>query len=145
LSPLSSKRYPRTNSASLYYVSPALNRNPLGAALAITALDILIDENLADRALHLGEIFRSGIRSLNSPFVKEVRGRGLFNAVVIDDSKSTKGRTAWDLCILLKERGVLAKPTHHHMCVCSFFPPFVEPLAWRRPQDALRRLSLSLQ
>jgi len=86
-------------------------RNPLGCAIATTALDILIDERLSERAEDLGEKFRAGVRAFNSPLVKEVRGRGLLNAVVIDESKSKRGRTAWQFCLLLKSRGVLAKPT----------------------------------
>lgn len=78
----------------------------------MAALQVLVDENLADRAEKLGHIFRNSINELNSPFVKLVRGRGLLNAVVIDESKSVRGRTAWDFCLLLKNRGVLAKPTH---------------------------------
>ena len=69
------------------------------------------------RAQRLGEQFRSSIRSLRSPLVKEVRGRGLFNAIVIDESASSRGRTAWQFCLLLKSRGVLAKPTHVNMYV----------------------------
>lgn len=91
--------------------------NPLGCAVAITALDVLIDEKLADRAMRLGEVFRSGIQALNSPLVECVRGRGLLNAIVVDEKKSTKGRTAWQLCLLLKGCGVLAKPTHDNMWV----------------------------
>lgn len=78
----------------------------------MAALQVLVDEKLADRAEEMGKIFRDSIKALNSPFVKLVRGRGLLNAVVIDESKSVRGRTAWDLCLLLKSRGVLAKPTH---------------------------------
>jgi ornithine--oxo-acid transaminase len=100
--------------------------NPLGCAVAITALDVLIDERLSERAFKLGEYFRSAIRALNSPLVKLVRGRGLLNAVVIDEEVSRrqgKGRTAWQLCLLLKSRGVLAKPTHVN--VIRFAPPLV--------------------
>jgi ornithine--oxo-acid transaminase len=93
-------------------------RNPLGCAVAMTALDVLVEEGLAERALRLGEQFRNDIRALHSPLVKEVRGRGLFNAVVIDESTSSRGRTAWQFCLLLKSRGVLAKPTHVNMYVC---------------------------
>lgn len=81
----------------------------------MTALQVLIDENLSERAERLGQIFRSGIRELGSPLVKEVRGKGLLNAVVIDQDKSARGRTAWQLCLLLKSRGLLAKPTHVNM------------------------------
>jgi ornithine--oxo-acid transaminase len=84
----------------------------------MTALDVLIEEDLAGRAQRLGEQFRSGIRSLRSPLIKEVRGRGLFNAIVIDESASSRGRTGWQFCLLLKSRGVLAKPTHVNMYVC---------------------------
>lgn len=81
----------------------------------MTALDVLIEERLAERAQRLGEQFRNGVRELRSPLIKEVRGRGLFNAIVINESASTRGRTAWQLCLLLKSRGVLAKPTHVNM------------------------------
>ena len=91
--------------------------NPLGCAVAMTALDVLVEENLAQRAFELGEKFRSAVRAIKSPLVKTVRGRGLLNAVVIDEEKSTRGRTAWQLCLLLKSRGVLAKPTHVNMYV----------------------------
>ncbi|KIY48591.1 ornithine aminotransferase [Fistulina hepatica ATCC 64428] len=97
--------------------------NPLGAALGITALDILQDEGLAERALRLGKIFRDSIRELQHPLVADVRGRGLLNAVVLDESKSGKGRTAWQFCLLLKSRGVLAKPTHDN--IIRFAPPLV--------------------
>ncbi len=95
-------------------------RNPLGCAVAITALDVLVDERLCERAYILGEYFRSAVRALNSPLVLEVRGRGLLNAVVVNEKKSKKGRTAWQLCLLLKSRGVLAKPTHVNMWVFLF-------------------------
>lgn len=81
----------------------------------MTALNVLVDEDLSARAEKLGNIFRDSITSANSPYVELVRGRGLFNAIVIDESKSKKGRTAWQLCLLLKSRGVLAKPTHRNM------------------------------
>jgi ornithine--oxo-acid transaminase len=97
--------------------------NPLGCAVAMTALRVLVDENLAERAEILGEKFRSAIRAIQSPLVKTVRGRGLLNAVVIDEEKSSKGRTAWQFCLLLKSRGVLAKPTHVN--IVRFAPPLV--------------------
>ena len=83
----------------------------------MTALRVLVDEKLAERADVLGEKFRSSVRALNSPLVKLVRGRGLLNAVVIDEAKSVMRRTAWQLCLLLKSRGVLAKPTHVNVYV----------------------------
>jgi len=97
--------------------------NPLGCAVAMTALDVLVEERLSERAEALGEKFRRSVRAIGSPLVKEVRGRGLLNAVVIDESMSTKGRTAWQFCLLLKSRGVLAKPTHVN--IIRFAPPLV--------------------
>lgn len=84
----------------------------------MTALNVLVDERLAERAFRLGEYFRKAVRDFNSPLVKEVRGRGLLNAIVIDQQQSKKqgkGRSAWQFCLLLKSRGVLAKPTHVNM------------------------------
>jgi ornithine--oxo-acid transaminase len=81
----------------------------------MVALQVLVDEKLAERAFDLGEKFRSSIRAFDSPLVAAVRGRGLLNAIVIDETKSRKGRTAWQFCLLLKSRGLLAKPTHINM------------------------------
>jgi len=97
--------------------------NPLGCAVAMTALKVLVDEKLAERADILGEKFRSSVSAINSPLVKTVRGRGLLNAVVINEEKSSKGRTAWQFCLLLKSRGLLAKPTHVN--IVRFAPPLV--------------------
>ncbi|KAG6329832.1 hypothetical protein ID866_9258 [Astraeus odoratus] len=97
--------------------------NPLGCAVAMTALRVLVDEKLSERAEHLGQIFRREVRALGSPLVKEVRGKGLLNAIVINEESSTRGRTAWQFCLLLKSRGVLAKPTHVN--IIRFAPPLV--------------------
>ncbi|WVN88592.1 ornithine-oxo-acid transaminase [Cryptococcus depauperatus CBS 7841] len=97
--------------------------NPLGCAVAMTALDVLVKEDLANRSLKLGEIFRSELVKLNSPFIKLIRGRGLFNGVVIDEGASKKKRTAWHLCLLMKSKGLLAKPTHVN--IIRFAPPLV--------------------
>lgn len=80
--------------------------NPLGCAVSIRALELVEEEKLVEKAERLGRIFREGIESFKSPIVQTVRGKGLLNAVVIDESV-TNGRTAWDLCILLKDKGVL--------------------------------------
>lgn len=80
--------------------------NPLGSAVAIRALEIIRDENMIERAEHLGQIFRDGLLALDSPMIKIVRGRGLLNAIVIDETK-TGGHTAWDLCMLMKTKGLL--------------------------------------
>ncbi|KAF8147668.1 ornithine aminotransferase [Crassisporium funariophilum] len=99
--------------------------NPLGCAVATTAIAVLQDEHLAARAQALGEYFRDAIRALNSPRVREVRGRGLLNAVVMEEGGKGKGkgRGAWEFCLLLAGRGVLAKPTHVN--VIRFAPPLV--------------------
>lgn len=110
--------FPSYITSSSYYLFCS---NPLGCAVAMTALSVLVDERLAERSLRLGEYFRSAIRKLNNPLVAAVRGRGLLNAVVIDETKSLKGRTAWQFCLLLKSRGVLAKPTHVNMFVSLLF------------------------
>ncbi|RMZ80613.1 hypothetical protein DV738_g2566, partial [Chaetothyriales sp. CBS 135597] len=96
--------------------------NPLGCAVAIRALEIVRDEKLAERAQRLGEIFRQGLKDLNSPLIKVIRGKGLLNAVVVDETK-TNGHSAWDLCLLLKEKGLLAKPTHEN--IIRLAPPLV--------------------
>ncbi|EON98035.1 putative ornithine aminotransferase protein [Phaeoacremonium minimum UCRPA7] len=96
--------------------------NPLGCAVSLRALELVDEEGLIERAERLGNIFREGITSFNSPIITKVRGKGLLNAVVIDESAAA-GRSAWDLCLLLKEKGLLAKPTHGN--IIRFAPPLV--------------------
>lgn len=96
--------------------------NPLGCAVAIAALEVVRDENLTERAEVLGHRFRAGLNSINNPAIKLVRGRGLLNAVVVDESK-LNGHTAWELCLLLKKNGLLAKPTHQN--IIRLAPPLV--------------------
>jgi ornithine--oxo-acid transaminase len=98
--------------------------NPLACAVLQAALDVLLEEKLADNAFRLGEIFREEMRQVQRECpdtVDLVRGRGLLNAVVINPSDD--GRTAWDVCVSLMERGVLAKPTHGD--IIRFAPPLV--------------------
>jgi ornithine--oxo-acid transaminase len=80
--------------------------NPLGCAVAIRALEIVRDEDMVERAQTLGEKFREGLKSLNSPMIKAIRGKGLLNAIVVDETK-TGGHSAWDLCMLMKGKGLL--------------------------------------
>jgi ornithine--oxo-acid transaminase len=94
--------------------------NPLACKVAITALQVLKDEKLTENAAAMGELLRSELRKLNSPFIETVRGRGLLNAIVI---KHTNTEAAWDLCLALKENGLLAKPTHGDKI--RFAPPLV--------------------
>ena len=116
--------------------------NPLGCAVAIRALEVIRDEGMVENAERLGRVFRQGIRDLNNPMVESIRGKGLFNAIVIDETK-TGGHSAWDLCVLLKEKGLLvgralkiahvqgnrltndlkAKPTHQN--IIRLTPPLV--------------------
>lgn len=97
--------------------------NPLGAKVAIAALEVVSDENLAQNARRLGKIFRIRMQALveKYPIVKLVRGKGLLNAVVINDTEESS--TAWDICVALKENGLLAKPTHGN--IIRFAPPLV--------------------
>jgi ornithine--oxo-acid transaminase len=95
--------------------------NPLAAVVAKAALEVLVEEQLADKAEALGEILRAGLRSMNSPLIKEVRGKGLLNAIVIDDTPDSD--TAWNICLRLAENGLLAKPTHGN--IIRFAPPLV--------------------
>ncbi|UCD61867.1 MAG: ornithine--oxo-acid transaminase [Flavobacteriaceae bacterium] len=97
--------------------------NPLACAVAIAALEVVKNENLAENAYHLGKLFRSEMRKLieKSNLVRLVRGKGLLNAIVINDDEDSS--TAWDICVALKENGLLAKPTHGN--IIRFAPPLV--------------------
>jgi len=93
---------------------------PLAAKVAVAALEVVKEEKLAERAEYLGQIFRKEIEAINSPMVSLVRGKGLLNAVII---KPKDGKEAWDVCMKMKELGVLAKPTHGD--IIRFAPPLV--------------------
>ena len=94
--------------------------NPLACAVAKTALEVVIDENLSDNANLMGDIFREELNKLNSSIIKEIRGKGLLNAIEI---KKTSSITAWEICMLLKNKGLLAKPTHGN--IIRFAPPLI--------------------
>lgn len=94
--------------------------NPLACKVAIAALEVIEKEKLADNAARLGEIFRNELRKIKSDMIEIVRGKGLLNAVVI---KPKNGKEAWDVCLALKDNGLLAKPTHQH--IIRFAPPLV--------------------
>lgn len=97
--------------------------NPVAAAVAMAALNVVKDEHLIQNARKLGQLFRDELQKYidNSTIVKLVRGRGLLNAIVINDSEDSS--TAWDICMALKENGLLAKPTHGN--IIRFAPPLV--------------------
>ncbi len=94
--------------------------NPVAAKVAIAALEVVRDENLAENSERLGKIFRNEFSSIKSDMIGAVRGKGLLNAVVI---KPKGAKTAWDVCLAMKENGLIAKPTHDH--IIRFAPPLV--------------------
>jgi ornithine--oxo-acid transaminase len=97
--------------------------NPIAAAVAMAALEIIKNENLIENAARLGELFRARMRALQakSNIITIVRGKGLLNAIVIKPNH--EGKTAWDVCVALKDNGLLAKPTHGD--IIRFAPPLV--------------------
>ena len=97
--------------------------NPLACAVAMAALDVVQEEKLSERAEHLGKIFREKIKNLMSKtdLIAGVRGKGLLNAIIINDSQHSP--TAWNLCLDLKTNGLLAKPTHGN--IIRLAPPLV--------------------
>jgi len=94
--------------------------NPVAARVAVAALEVVKEENLAERAKKLGQVFRAEMKKVDSDMIELVRGKGLLNAVVI---KPKNGKTAWDVCVKMAENGLLAKPTHDH--IIRFAPPLV--------------------
>jgi ornithine--oxo-acid transaminase len=92
--------------------------NPLACAVAMEALQVLLDENLAENANLLGKLLRDELMKINSPLISAVRGKGLLNAIVI---KNIPGKDAWNVCLKLAENGLLAKPTHGD--IIRFAPP----------------------
>lgn len=93
---------------------------PLACAVAKAALEVVKNEKLAERAYTLGKFFRAELRKIKHPMLKLVRGKGLLNAIVVEP---TNGYEAWDVCLKLKEKGLLCKPTHRH--IIRLAPPLV--------------------
>jgi len=94
--------------------------NPLACVVAVAALKVLRDQNLATNAYEMGVLFRSEIEKINSPFISIVRGKGLLNAIEVTHQNPN---AAWDFCIVLKQNGLLAKPTHGNKI--RFAPPLI--------------------
>ncbi|WP_278623335.1 ornithine--oxo-acid transaminase [Parabacteroides gordonii] len=94
--------------------------NPLAAAVGIAALEVVRDEKLSENAYAMGELFRNEMEKIDNPMIKQVRGKGLLNAVVTEPKD---GKVAWDICLALKENGLIAKPTHDH--IIRFTPPLI--------------------
>ena len=94
--------------------------NPLACKVAVSALEVIKEEKLAERAEELGKLFRSELAKIDSEMIELIRGKGLLNAIVI---RPKDGKEAWDVCIKMKDLGLLAKPTHRH--IIRFAPPLV--------------------
>lgn len=94
--------------------------NPLACKIAIAALEVVKNENLCENAEKMGKIFRDEVSKIDSDMVELVRGKGLLNAVVI---KPKNGKEAWDVCLKMRDNGLLAKPTHGH--IIRFAPPLI--------------------
>ena len=94
--------------------------NPLACKVAMEALQVVKDEKLEENAERLGKIFREEMKKINSEMIETVRGKGLLNAIVI---RPQNGKEAWDVCVAMKENGLIAKPTHQH--IIRFAPPLI--------------------
>ncbi len=111
--------------------------NPVASRVAIAALEVIRDEKLADNAHNMGVIFREELKKIQSPMVELVRGKGLLNAVVI---RPMNGKFAWDVCLKMRDNGLLAKPTHDH--IIRFAPPLVINEAQVKEAVEIIRISL---
>ncbi len=114
--------------------------NPLACAVAMASINVVIEENLSERAQRLGEEFRSYLRSLELPMIEFVRGKGLLNAIKITPHNG-KDFKAYDVCLKMLEKGLLAKQTHEH--IIRFAPPLV--ISDEELKDALRIIEESLK
>jgi ornithine--oxo-acid transaminase len=101
------------------------------------ALKVVTDEKLAERAEYLGNIFREEMKAVKSEMISLVRGKGLLNAIII---KPKNGKEAWDVCVKMKENGVLAKPTHGD--IIRFAPPLV--ITEEELREAIERIKKSI-
>ncbi len=111
---------------------------PLACRVAMAALEVVTEEHLAEKAERLGKIFREEMEKIKSPLIREVRGKGLLNAIVIAPHQ---GKEAWDVCLAMAENGLLAKPTHHH--IIRFAPPLV--ITEEELREAIRIITISIQ
>jgi len=115
--------------------------NPIAAAVAITALKVISDEKLAENAFKMGQIFRREMEQLclSSKICVSVRGKGLLNALIIDNQKVDN--LAWNICVKLAENGLLAKPTHKN--IIRFAPPLV--ITEAQLKDCISIISKTIQ
>lgn len=112
--------------------------NPLAARVAIAALEVVRDEHLTENAFEMGNLFREEMEKIDNPMIRKVRGKGLLNAVV---TQPMDGKTAWDVCLALKDNGLIAKPTHDH--IIRFTPPLVITRAEMREAIGIIRDTLA--
>lgn len=112
--------------------------NPLACAVAVTALQVIKDEKMAENAEKMGNLFRSELAKINSPHIQTIRGKGLLNAIVI---QHTNEDAAWDICLALKENGLLAKPTHGDKI--RFAPPLI--ITEAQLKEAIQIINTTLQ
>ena len=112
--------------------------NPLAAKVAVTALQVLKEEKLDENAEKLGNLFRQEVRKIKSDMIELVRGKGLLNAIVI---KPKNGKEAWDVCLKMRDNGLLAKPTHGH--IIRFAPPLV--ITEEQIKEAVKIIEKSIQ
>lgn len=112
--------------------------NPLACSVAMAALTVLKEEKMAENALKMGELFREGLGDLHHPMIKTIRGRGLLNAVVIQHENPD---AAWELCMHLKENGLLAKPTHGDKI--RFAPPLL--ITGEQVEECIQIIKSSLE
>nr|WP_314782630.1 ornithine--oxo-acid transaminase [uncultured Porphyromonas sp.] len=111
---------------------------PLACKVAIAALEVVRDEHLAEHAEELGQLFRSELAKINSPFIELIRGKGLLNAIVI---KPQNGVEAWNVCEQFAQNGLLAKPTHRH--IIRLAPPL--PITREQLMEAVAIIRRSLE
>ncbi|SDH09006.1 ornithine--oxo-acid transaminase [Chitinophaga filiformis] len=112
--------------------------NPLACRVAITALTVLKEENMIENAATMGELLRQELKALNSPYISTIRGKGLLNAIVIQHNHP---EAAWDLCLALKDNGLLAKPTHGDKI--RFAPPLL--ITATQVREAVQIIGKSLE
>ena len=112
--------------------------NPLGCRIAITALQVLKDENMSENADRMGKLLREGLKKINSPHIAIIRGKGLLNAIVV---KHRNKNAAWELCLELMKNGLLAKPTHGDKI--RFAPPLI--ITEEQIRDCVEIISKSLE
>ncbi len=121
--------------------------NPLACAVAMASLKVVVDEQLADNAQKMGEVFRGELNNLNLPIIELVRGKGLLNAIVINTGHSEEhtwnnpGELAWNICLEMRDNGLLAKPTHGN--IIRFAPPLI--ITEAQVKEAVEIIGASIQ